>query len=176
MKVIAVVNDNNYEGEVDRTGKDVDTLEVMINGKKRSVRLVEIKESSLTISIGDKVFFFELKKDEGKVTGIITGARTFSVEVKTPMQQGMEDLLNKYKKEDILGSARKEIRAPMPGRIVSVRIKEGDLVRLGQQICVLEAMKMENEISATAEGKVKKVSIRVGDMVPLHHVLVTFED
>lgn len=57
------------------------------------------------------------------------------------------------------------VNAPMPGTILSVSVKAGDSVKKGQILCVLEAMKMENEIRAGAEGIVESVKITAGDQV-----------
>ncbi len=55
--------------------------------------------------------------------------------------------------------------APLPGTIVSVSVAEGDRVERGQELCVLEAMKMNNPIRATASGEVKEVLVSVGQQV-----------
>jgi biotin carboxyl carrier protein len=64
------------------------------------------------------------------------------------------------------------VRAPMPGKILSVRVKEGDMVTEGQTICTLEAMKMEMPISSTASGKVVAVPIAVGSNVAYDDALI----
>ena len=58
-----------------------------------------------------------------------------------------------------------EILSPMPGTIFQVHVKEGDEVVEGQELLVLEAMKMENPIVSTAAGKVKQVGVKVDDKV-----------
>src|SRR5919197_2010817 len=57
------------------------------------------------------------------------------------------------------------LTAPMPGRVVAVRAAVGERVTRGQEILVVESMKMENAIRAPREGTVKKVAAAVGDMV-----------
>ncbi|MCK5592574.1 biotin/lipoyl-binding protein, partial [Candidatus Bathyarchaeota archaeon] len=52
--------------------------------------------------------------------------------------------------------------APMAGKIIKVKVKEGDAVKAGDVICTLEAMKMENEITATRTGKVQKIHVTEG--------------
>ena len=52
--------------------------------------------------------------------------------------------------------------APMAGKIITVKVKEGDAVKAGDVICTLEAMKMENEITATRTGKVQKIHVTEG--------------
>lgn len=65
------------------------------------------------------------------------------------------------------------VTAPMPGNIVSVKVKVGDSVNAGDVLCVLEAMKMENEIMAPQAGKVVAISTSAGSAVATGDVLVS---
>jgi 3-methylcrotonyl-CoA carboxylase alpha subunit len=57
------------------------------------------------------------------------------------------------------------LTAPMPGKIVAVHVKEGDPVKRGTPLLVLEAMKMEHTITAPADGVVERLRYKVGDQV-----------
>ena len=59
----------------------------------------------------------------------------------------------------------REIRAYMPGRVVSLAVSEGDAVVAGQALLVLEAMKMQNEIQAETDGTVKRIHVAPGEAV-----------
>lgn len=63
------------------------------------------------------------------------------------------------------------VTAPMPGTILSISVKAGDTVKKGQVLCILEAMKMENEIMAGAEGTIASVAVSQGDSVNTGQVL-----
>jgi len=67
------------------------------------------------------------------------------------------------------------LEAPMPGKVIAVRVAPGDTVGKGDELLVVEAMKMENAVRAPREGRVKSVSARVGDMVSPGVVLVELE-
>jgi biotin carboxyl carrier protein len=56
--------------------------------------------------------------------------------------------------------------APIPGTIIRYLVKEGDAIKEGSPMVILEAMKMENEIVAPVSGKVKTLSFKAGDKVP----------
>lgn len=73
-------------------------------------------------------------------------------------------------------AAGNAIAAPMPGKIVAIKVKEGQQLEAGQLCIVLEAMKMENELTAPRGCKVKKILAAEGASVDLDQVLVTFED
>ena len=66
-----------------------------------------------------------------------------------------------------------KIVAPLPGKVVDVKVKEGESVQKGTSVVVLEAMKMENEIYAAEDGVVASIEVSVGDMVEGGAVLVT---
>lgn len=65
--------------------------------------------------------------------------------------------------------------APMPGLIVRVNVTEGDEIRAGQGLVVMEAMKMENELRATADGVVKRVAVAPGSAVEKGTTLLEME-
>lgn len=66
-----------------------------------------------------------------------------------------------------------DITAPLPGKIISVDVKVGDVVRIGDVVAVLEAMKMDNEIESEFDGQVVAVEVSEGDAVPAGAVILT---
>jgi propionyl-CoA carboxylase alpha chain len=64
--------------------------------------------------------------------------------------------------------------SPMPGKIISVAVKAGDLVQPGQELCIVEAMKMQNVLRAAKEGTVKAVVLSPGAAVSLDQVIIEF--
>lgn len=64
------------------------------------------------------------------------------------------------------------IAAPMPGLVLSIRVKEGDTVAAGQVLLVMEAMKMENPITSPCAGSVRKLYVREGDSISEGDLLV----
>ncbi len=67
------------------------------------------------------------------------------------------------------------VTSPMPGTILGVKVKEGDAVKAGQLVIILEAMKMENEIVAPADGVVASVAVKEGDTVETDATLVVLK-
>ncbi|MBT8295335.1 MAG: acetyl-CoA carboxylase biotin carboxyl carrier protein subunit [Gramella sp.] len=76
-----------------------------------------------------------------------------------------------------LGSSQQinDIKAPMPGLILEVNVKEGDEVKEGDYLLVLEAMKMENTLTAPRDGVVKSVTVEKRDTVEKNQLLIEME-
>ncbi len=68
----------------------------------------------------------------------------------------------------------KAVRSPMPGLVASIAVAEGQEVKAGEAVAVVEAMKMENVLRAERDGRVKKIHVRKGDSVPVDAVILEF--
>ena len=67
------------------------------------------------------------------------------------------------------------VTAPLPGRIIELKVKVGDAVKAGQEVAVLEAMKMENAITSDFAGTVKQILVHQGQTVATDAVLMEIE-
>jgi len=74
-------------------------------------------------------------------------------------------------KQASAGAGETPLRAPIPGTIIRYLVKEGDEIKEGNAVVILEAMKMENEIVAPVSGKIKAINFKAGDKVPGDAVL-----
>uniref|UniRef100_A0A8D3DQ57 Propionyl-CoA carboxylase alpha chain, mitochondrial n=1 Tax=Scophthalmus maximus TaxID=52904 RepID=A0A8D3DQ57_SCOMX len=83
--------------------------------------------------------------------------------------------LNSYMPEKVPEDTSSILRSPMPGTIVAVSVKPGDTVAAGQEICVIEAMKMQNSLTAVKQAKVKSVHCKPGETVGEGDLLVELE-
>ncbi len=71
------------------------------------------------------------------------------------------------------GAGSVKVEAPMPGNILDIKVSVGDSVTNGQVLCILEAMKMENDIVAPSDGTVASVEVNKGDTVEAGMVIIT---
>jgi biotin carboxyl carrier protein len=83
-------------------------------------------------------------------------------------------LLDKMGLTNLAGSAIKEVKAPMPGLILSLLVEEGQSVTKGQPLAILEAMKMENVLKAPTDGIVSSIKVRTAQSVEKNQVLFQF--
>lgn len=80
-----------------------------------------------------------------------------------------------YGKFESITTGEKSVFAPMPAKVVKVNCKAGEIVRKGDILIILEAMKMENEIRSPEDGTIKEVMVEEGANVSHNEVLVVFE-
>ncbi|AHI07338.1 putative methylmalonyl-CoA decarboxylase, gamma-subunit [Bdellovibrio bacteriovorus W] len=69
-----------------------------------------------------------------------------------------------------------ELKSGMPGKIIEIFAKEGDIVKANKPLLIMEAMKMENEMRASRDVKIKEIKVKQGDSVESGAVLIKFED
>jgi biotin carboxyl carrier protein len=99
------------------------------------------------------------------------GGKVYGVEV---LDRGQE-AVRQAKRAMGVDTGPTPFRAPMPGLVVKVEVKEGDVVAAGDRLLIVEAMKMENELRASAPGTVRKVTVAAGDTVKRDQVLIEFD-
>ncbi len=163
-------------------------FQAKVNGKKFKIELAEegllvdgqpllwdvlrVADGYFHILHHNKSYRAEVvKRDAGTKTYTLKiNGHLFSVELKDKVDL----LLEKMGMNAAASSKINIIKAPMPGLIIDLKIKAGDAVKTGDQLLILEAMKMENIIKAAGEGTVKNVRVKKGDSVEKGQVLVEF--
>lgn len=121
-------------------------VKLNIKGKEYDVEILEEEVGKTKIKIGEKEFIFGEKREEE-----ISVAK-----VRLP-------------KRDFV---KKEIKAPIAGRVSGLFVKEGEFVKKDQKLLILSSMKMENEIIADFEGKVKEILIKKDQEVKAGDTLI----
>ncbi len=150
------VDEKDVEVRIDREPDFKTPFPVTVKGKSYTVELERIdRKLTFPIKVNRVPFNVQFKMAEKEVARIPTP----SVTVLAPKA------LRKTAKEG-------EILAPMAGKIVSVKVGKGDRVKLGKVLCTLEAMKMENEITATKSGVIEEVNVSEGTAVNEADVLM----
>lgn len=162
MKYLTTVNGQRFEIELDKDGR------LIINGEARQVDFQHISEALYSALINHKSVEALVERHEGRYQVLIEG-ELYAVEVLDERQQRLMSASSGF------GAAQGEvtIRSPMPGLIIAVRVSEGEAVRKGQPLVVLESMKMENDIKAPRDGKVERIHVEKGQTVEQNKALVT---
>ncbi len=69
----------------------------------------------------------------------------------------------------------KQMKAFIPGTVAKIFVTEGQKVKAGARLLILEAMKMKNRIEAPFSGKILKIHVKEGDIIPKNHLIIEFE-
>ena len=129
-----------------------------INGNDYNVVINDVQESVASIEVNGSNYKVEFEKPIVKPTAIKV--------VKTaPAAPAVSAATPKPSAAPAPTAGGTTVSSPLPGVILDVCVKEGDTVKNGQKIMVLEAMKMENVIEATADGVIKSIKVNKGDSV-----------
>lgn len=136
-------------------------------------KIVQLSDTVYHVLLEGRSIEVELvnyNKDVQKLLLKVNGKQTtFTLKSKTDL------LLEKMGIQPKGNQQQKELKAPMPGLVVDMLVKEGELVTKGQPVLILEAMKMENILKAPAEGIVKAIYVAQRQTVDKNHVLLSFQ-
>ncbi len=143
----------------------------VINNEEKEINFVEQDDFQYIFDYNNKRFNCEfVSRDQNKVIIRVNG-----VEYKF----SLESLFSYIRRGMINSDANKtddnNIKAPMPGKIVDIFLAEGDLVNAGEPILCLEAMKMQNEITASCNGVIQKIKVQQGQNVIKDELLVEIQ-
>ncbi|MDU1903588.1 MAG: biotin/lipoyl-containing protein [Dysgonomonas sp.] len=142
-----------------------------INGQDYIVAVNKLENSIAQVAVNGSNYEVELVSDEEEVklaprpvakTTATAAPKTTTATVPTSSPKPA-------------GSGAGAVKSPLPGIIISIDVNVGDEVKKGQNIAVLEAMKMENSIAAPIAGKVASISVNPGDSVLEGVVILTIE-
>jgi len=142
------------------------------DGNEFAFDLIEVKHNT-----------FHIIKDRQTYTAEVVShnvaEKTFEIKVNQTIYQlsvkdKYDELLHQLGLDKVLANKMANIKAPMPGLVLSILVDEGTDVKKGDALLVLEAMKMENILKSPADGIVKKVSVKKGMAVEKNQVLIEF--
>lgn len=168
-------------------------LELKVNNRQAIVKEVKREGNVITLAVDDVLYEVDIVKVNNQEFSVLYQGRSFNIEViesKEPKHFNVNTLYFKFDVEVVDNESRyrqsrmhskhihndNTIRSPMPGKVVKVFVKPGDIVEPGQPLIVLSAMKMESEFKAGQRGIVKEVPVKEGDTVENNQLLVVIED
>jgi len=165
-----------FQAKVKNTEYKVDVIsksEIEINGEVLSFDLATISKNKSHIILKNKSFNIEFvsKDEEKKLVTIKVNNNPYTIELKDKFDL----LLSKLGLSNLTNKVIKDIKAPMPGLVISVLKNAGDSVKEGENILILEAMKMENVIKSPVEGVIKSIAVSPSNTVEKNQILVEFE-
>jgi len=187
----------------EKTGENALTAnEVLVNRKPHKVKvlerngavfLVEVNEKTVRVKVKNMVqgktlimeingepFQADVERTQRGILKIRSGGKTFEVQcqpkiVKETAVKFEPTLITARKPATTLAVEKDAVTAPIAGRIVLLKANVGKKVEMGECICILEAMKMENEIAAPKTGVVKEIRVSEGAIVNKGDVLAVID-
>lgn len=163
MKYIATIDGQSYEIEINAAGQ------ITANGKVLEVDFQ---------SIADQPVYSMLLNGQSYEANVYSGEHLMEVLVRGHhFQVAVEDERQKRLREASAGSQVKEgefnLVAPMPGLVIDVPVEPDQEVAQGENLVILESMKMQNELRAPRDGRVTSIRVKPGDSVKQNQVMVT---
>ncbi len=131
-----------------------------IEGNEYEVEILDQEDNLLELEVNGSKYNVELEKEVKKT-------KTPRL-VRSKVHTSKED--SKIKSKASSGGA--QVKAPLPGTIIKINVKEGDSVKMGDNLLIMEAMKMENNVLAEKAGTVTSIKVGEGDAVLQNDVLV----
>lgn len=126
---------------------------IVVNGMEYKVVVKRVTRTLYKVRLGDKVTDVLIREDKVAVTKPKVEAEKKEVEV----------------------AEGETIKAMLPGVVTKILVREGDSVKAGETIMILEAMKMENEVKSPKDGVIKQIVVKEGDRVEAGDILAVMD-
>lgn len=124
---------------------------VTINGKEYKVRIEETVDGKILVHYGHEVYEVKTRPKESR---------------------DVEEIVRRQKGKK---TSRDAVTAPLPGTVYNLHVKVGDMVKEGDTLLTLIAMKMENDVTASRDGIVKEIKVKKNDTVQRGDILMILE-
>jgi biotin carboxyl carrier protein len=171
--------------------------ELEVNGRRRQVNVHRV-DGRFAVDLDDQTWFVDAARVDAQTLSLVTTPKSGAgpggashTTVLTPASGGLLTVqvsgaavtvvLNGRRRLATVGdsgqkSGPQKLLAPMPGKVVRVLVKAGDVVRARQPIVVIEAMKMENELRSARDGRIAELPVRDGQSVEAGVLLAVIGD
>ncbi len=162
MRYTTIINGKKFEIDIDKQGK------LLVNGEPREVDFMSLDAALYSVIMQNQSYEVVIEETDG-IYEVSMGGRLYTAEVLDERAQ----LMMTQRTGTSVGSGEISIKSPMPGLIAAIPVTEGQEVKQGQTVIVLESMKMQNELKAPRDGTVQRISVAAGQSVEQNKLLVT---
>ncbi len=144
-----------------KTIEIIDDRHLKINGKIFSNEFYPLSNNAYILKLNNKFYEVSVKKNEKNHYNILINNSIFDAVVRNKLEEEAAKIIEqKHKRLQKL-----EIKAPMPGMVISIKKSSGEETQSGETVIILEAMKMENEIRSPIAGVIKNIFVDEGTAV-----------
>lgn len=163
MKYIATLNDQSFEIEI------LDEHRVRISGRELKVDFNSVSGQPIYSLLVDGKSFEGFVYPGELAWEVLLMGRQFPVLV----EDEREKRLRAAAGSTLAESGEFHLKAPMPGMVVAIPVKEGQQIEKGQVLAILESMKMQNELKSPREGEISRVLVRTGESVEQRQTILS---
>lgn len=144
-----------------------------LNGKPWDWDMVKVKENTFHVVKNNQSYMVEVIKADYK-------EKSFLIKINDTIYEShakdrFDLLLQELGMDKTSSSKINELKAPMPGLLLDIKVSEGQEVKKGEILLILEAMKMENVLKAPSDVKIKSIKAKKGENVEKNQILLQFE-
>jgi len=163
-------NQQSYKTSIEKT--EGSKISGNINDLPFNVDIVKVREDVYSILKDGKSYKVELVKHlpEDKKLVVKVNNTSYTLDIKDKY----DELLHSLGLDNLAAKKVNDIKAPMPGMVLNILVTEGQEVKKGDALIVLEAMKMENILKSPTDGIIKKIAITKGVAVEKNQLLIQF--
>lgn len=166
MYHITVNNKSKFDVQAEKEG-------ILLDGVNAGMSIVRIDDKNFHVLVNNKSYRVEEVSVDAESNTI--KLKVNGVEYSSVIKDQFDDLLQQLGLDNLKAKKLNEIKAPMPGLVLKVLVEVGASFQKGDNLIVLEAMKMENILKAPADGVVKAIKIQPGDKVEKNEVLLQLQ-
>lgn len=159
------VTDKEYV--FDQKGENI----YLYGADEKEIKIETTEDGFTLMSVNGVSYPIEIVAHHQNEYELLVNGVTYNFSAETPFSLQRLKML----KEQTSESTTIRLKAPMPGKILEVLVKTGDVVKAGDTLVVLEAMKMQNAILASTKGVIKKVLVKEGDTTSKSDLLIELE-
>ncbi len=162
-----------YHVNVNKTSTfdiNVENNSIKLNNEEKDFSIVKVSDNTYHVLSNNQSYNVELLNinSENKTAVLKVNGNKYECEIKDQF----DDLLKSLGLDNLNTVKVNDIKAPMPGLVLKTLIEEGQEFKKGDNLLVLEAMKMENILKAPVDGVAKKIKVKSGDKVEKNEVLI----
>jgi len=162
MKYVATLNDKTFTIEINHENR------ILFEGVERAVDFRLIDQQHVYSLLLDTASYEALVEEREGEYWVFLRGYLFAVRVEDERERRLREASG----ERHGPAGEVAVKAPMPGLIVAVPVQEGQPVRKGEKLVLLESMKMQNELRAPRDGTVKSIRVKPGQSVEQNQILV----
>lgn len=170
MYTIKVSNSKEFKTDLSKLNNDA--ISGSLNGEEFSTNIIKIRDGVYHLLKDNVSYNLEVVKHipEEKKMVVKINNTTYTLDIKDKY----DDLLHSLGLDNLATKKVNDIKAPMPGMVLNIIVEEGQEVKKGDALIVLEAMKMENILKSPTDGVIKKIAITKGIAVEKNQLLIQF--